>query len=125
MAEIIIGGETLSASLPNYRRFKAAWQYLAPTQGENLDFTESVDAILGIIAVGLDTPFPDEPEPLTDRADSTANVIAFRIDYLTTRLTASELGGLKPFVTTLLAESGLDPSGLPDPTPAAALSLAA
>jgi len=97
MASIIIGGETVSVSLENYAKLKKAWKYIEPAT-TNPDFVSGMDAIIGTIAVGLATPFPDEPP---------GDPIAYRIDHIDNRLTGAEIPALKPFMNALLIESGL------------------
>jgi len=102
MADITIGGVAYAVTLPNFKKLKAAWRYIAAVQA-SADPMDGVDAILGIISVG-------SSEPVT-------------FDQLEEALTPAELPRLRPFVNDLLVEIGLaakpgeaaDP--LADPSP--------
>jgi hypothetical protein len=89
MASVVIGGETLEVSLPNFRALKAAWRYIAGVQG-SADPMASADAILGVISVGK------RGEPAS-------------VDQLEERMTPREMAGLVPFMNSLMAEVGLAP----------------
>ena len=87
MADVIIGGETISVSLPNFKALKAAWKYIAAVQGE-ADPMAGVDAILGVVSVGAVGPTRG-------------------VDELEERLTPVEMAGLRPFMNDLMVEIGL------------------
>lgn len=86
MADVTIGGRVRSVSLPNFKKLKAAWRYIAAVQAST-DPMDSVDAILGIIAVG-------SPEPIT-------------VDELEEALAPAELPSLRSFINDLMVEIGL------------------
>ncbi|HTX50262.1 MAG TPA: hypothetical protein VME40_12835 [Caulobacteraceae bacterium] len=108
MADVIIGGQTWSVSLPNFKTLRAAWRHIAAIQGST-DPMDSVAAILGIVSVGASTSVtPDELEA---------------------RLTPREMQGLRAFLDALMVESGLAPekgdpgqSDLGEGTPAEAVA---
>jgi hypothetical protein len=86
MADATIGGQTYSVSLPNFKKLKAAWQFIAEVRAST-DPMESVDAILGLISVG--------------------SASAVTVDELEEALTPAEMPSLAPFVNALLVEVGL------------------
>lgn len=86
MAKVVIGGETLEVSLPNFKALKAAWRYIAAGQSAT-DPMAGVEAILGVISVGASQP-------------------TF-LDQLEERLTPAEMPGLRTFMNDLLIEIGL------------------
>jgi hypothetical protein len=86
MADVIIGGQTWSVSLPNFKTLRAAWRHIASLQGST-DPMDSVAAILGIVSVGASTPVT--------------------VDELESRLTPHEMQGLRGFLDALMVESGL------------------
>ena len=51
MADVTIGGQVRSVALPNFKKLKAAWRYIAAVQAST-DPMESIEAILGIVTVG-------------------------------------------------------------------------
>lgn len=86
MADVTIGGRVRSVALPNFKKLKAAWRYIAAAQAST-DPMDSVEAILGIVAVGA-------AEPTT-------------VDELEETLTPAEMPGLRPFINDLMVEIGL------------------
>ena len=86
MADVTIGGQPRSVSLPNFKKLKAAWRHIAAVQAST-DPMDSIEAILGIVAVG-------SAEPVT-------------IDELEESLTPAEMPGLRPFINDLMVEIGL------------------
>ena len=86
MADVTIGGQTWSVSLPNFKRLKQAWKYIAAVQTSE-DPMDSIEAILGIVSVG--------------------SSVAVTVDELEDVLTPGELAGLRPFVNELMVEIGL------------------
>ena len=86
MADVTIGGRAWSVSLPNFKKLKAAWRYIAAVQAST-DPMDSIEAILGIVTVGA-------ADPAT-------------IDELEEALTPAEMPGLRPFINDLMAEIGL------------------
>jgi len=107
MADVTIGGQARSVSLPNFKKLKAAWRYIAAVQAAT-DPMDSVDGILGIVAVG-------SAEPVT-------------IDALEEALTPAEMPALRAFINELIIEIGLageetapDPLD-PGPSPSTATS---
>src|SRR5579859_2143389 len=86
MADVTIGGAVYSVALPNFKKLKAAWQYIAAVQAST-DPMESIDAILGIVSVGSAAPVT--------------------VDALEEALTPAEMQGLRPFVNDLMVEIGL------------------
>ena len=105
MSEITIGGTPLRVSLGNYKRLKRAWKYI-DAAGDG-GFTTSTDAIVGVIAVGLDAPLAGEPAPDLAAKDPLANVEAFRIDWIDEHMTGPDIRRLKPFMNDLMIDSGL------------------
>lgn len=107
MADVTIGGQVRSVALPNFKKLKAAWRYIAAVQAST-DPMDSIEAILGIVTVGAS-------------AETS-------IDELEEALTPAEMPGLKPFINDLMAEIGLagdagetDPLD-PAPSPSTATS---
>jgi hypothetical protein len=98
MADVIIGGQTWSVSLPNFKTLRAAWRHIASVQNST-DPMDSVAAILGIVSVGASKPVTT--------------------DELEARLTPHEMQGLRAFLDALMAESGLSPG---EGTPAEAVA---
>jgi hypothetical protein len=86
MADVTIGGQTFTVSLPNFKKLKAAWRFIATVQAST-DPMDSVDAILGIVSVG--------------------SASAITVDELENALTPAEMPGLAPFVNALMVEVGL------------------
>ena len=86
MADVTIGGQVRSVALPNFKKLKAAWRYIAAVQAST-DPMDSVEAILGIVAVG-------SAEPTS-------------LDELEEALTPAEMPGLRPFINDLMVEIGL------------------
>jgi hypothetical protein len=86
MAEVTIGGQVWSVTLPNFRKLKAAWRYIAAVQ-EASEPMDSVDGVLGIVSVG--------------------SSVAVSVDELEDALTPVEMAGLRPFVNQLMIEVGL------------------
>lgn len=104
MADITIGGTVHSVSLPNFKKLKAAWRFIAAVQ-EADDPMESAEAILGLITVGA-------AKPVT-------------LDELEESMTPAEMTGLRPFINALLLEVGLAAEpGASDPLAEASLSTA-
>jgi hypothetical protein len=89
MAGVVIGGETLEVSLPNFKALKAAWRHIAAVR-ESMDPMASAEAILGVISVGKIGE-------------------AVTVDQLEERLKPQEIPNLAPFMNTLMAEVGLAP----------------
>ena len=109
MAKVTIGGKEIEVDLPNFKKLKAAWQYISVVQG-NADPMAGVDAILGLITVGK----VGDPVTVADLEDA---------------MTPREMQGLRPFVNELLIEIGLAqrpgeaaPAGEDDPNPSPATS---
>ena len=107
MADVTIGGQAWSVSLPNFKKLKAAWRYIAAVQAST-DPMDSIEAILGIVTVG--------------------SSVATTIDELEEVLTPAEMPGLRPFINDLMVEIGLagdeseaDPLD-PAPSPSTATS---
>ena len=99
MADVTIGGQVWSVTLPNFKKLKAAWRYIAAVQASS-DPMASVEAILGIVTVGAS--------------------VACTVDELEEVLTPAEMPGLRAFINALMVEIGLasaDPDPL-DPAPA-------
>ncbi len=90
MADITIGGRVWSVSLPNFKKLKAAWRYIAAVQAST-DPMDSVEAILGIVTVG--------------------SSVEATIDELEEALTPAELPGLRGFINELMVEIGLAAEG--------------
>lgn len=86
MADVTIGETTYSVDLPNFKRLKAAWLFIAKVQASS-DPMDSVDAILGIVTVGSDKPVT--------------------LDELEEALTPAQMPALLPFVNALMVEIGL------------------
>ncbi len=86
MADVTIGGQVWSVALPNFKKLKAAWRYIAAVQA-SADPMESVEAILGIVTVG--------------------SSVAATVDELEEALTPAEMPALRGFVGDLMAEIGL------------------
>jgi len=86
MADVTIGGRQWSVTLPNFRKLKAAWRYIAAVQAST-DPMDSVEAILGIVTVGSATPVT--------------------VDELEELLAPAEMPGLRPFINALMIEIGL------------------
>jgi hypothetical protein len=105
MADVTIGGQTWSVSLPNFKKLKAAWRHIAAVQAST-DPMDSVEAILGIVAVG--------------------SSVAVTLDELEEALAPAEMTGLRSFVNTLMIEIGLaaDEASPPDPLDPASPSTA-
>ena len=107
MADVTIGGQAWSVSLPNFKKLKAAWRFIAAVQAST-DPMDSIEAILGIVTVG--------------------SSVATTIDELAEALTPAEMPGLRPFINDLMVEIGLageaseaDPLD-PDSSPSTATS---
>jgi hypothetical protein len=93
MADVTIGGRTLSVTLPNFKTLKAAWRYIAAVQA-SADPMESIEAILGVVSVGSSAPVT--------------------VEQLEEALTPAEMTGLRPFINALMVEIGLAaPEGEP------------
>lgn len=90
MADVTIGGRAWSVSLPNFKKLKAAWRYIAAVQAST-DPMDSVEAILGVVTVG-----------------SSASTT---LDELEEALTPAEMPGLRPFINDLMVEIGLAAGG--------------
>jgi hypothetical protein len=86
MADVTIGGQVWSVALPNFKKLKAAWRYIAAVQAST-DPMDSVEAILGIVTVG--------------------SSVAATLDELEEVLTPAEMPGLRPFINDLMVEIGL------------------
>src|ERR1700733_12230383 len=86
MADVTIGGQAWSVALPNFKKLKAAWRYIAAAQAST-DPMDSVEAILGIVTVG--------------------SSVAVSVDELEEALTPAEMPGLRPFINDLMVEIGL------------------
>jgi hypothetical protein len=86
MADVTIGGQAWSVSLPNFKKLKAAWRYIAAVQAST-DPMDSVEAILGIVTVGSAVPVT--------------------VDELEEVLAPAEMPGLRPFINALMVEIGL------------------
>jgi hypothetical protein len=94
MAEVTIGGQVWSVTLPNFKKLRAAWRHIAAVQAST-DPMDSVEAILGVISVG--------------------SAAAVSVDELEEVLTPQEMAGLRPFINDLMVEIGLAAG---EPTPA-------
>jgi hypothetical protein len=104
MANVTIGGQVWSVTLPNFKTLKAAWRYIAAVQGST-DPMDSVEAILGIVSVG--------------------SSVAVSVDELEEVLTPAEMPGLRPFINALMIEIGLAaPEDADDPLDPASPSTA-
>jgi len=88
MADVTIGGQAWSVTLPNFKKLKAAWRYIAAVQA-SADPMTSVEAILGIVSVGSSAAVT--PEELEEA------------------LTPAEMPALRPFLNALMVEIGLAP----------------
>lgn len=99
MAEVIIGGRARTVTLPNFRKLKAAWRHIAAVQASP-DPMDSVEAILGVVAVG------------------SAELVT--VEELEEALTPAEMTGLRPFLNALMVEIGLATSEPDPPDPLAA-----
>ena len=86
MADVTIGGQTWSVSLPNFRTLRAAWRYIATVQASD-DPMESVSAILGVVSVG--------------------SAVAVTPEALEEALTPAEMPALRAFINALMVETGL------------------
>jgi hypothetical protein len=98
MAAVTIGGMIHQVTLPNFKRLKAAWSYIAAVQA-SADPMVSVEAIHGLITVGSDR--------------------LVTLGELEEALTPAEMPGLRPFINALMVEIGLA-AGEPAPSEAAA-----
>lgn len=87
MANVTIGGRSITVDLPNFKALKAAWRYIAAVQGET-DPMAGIDAILGVISVG-------------------AVGESLSVEQLEEQLAPSEMPALRPFINTLMIEVGL------------------
>ena len=96
MADVTIGGAGYSVALPNFKKLKAAWRYIAAVQAST-DPMDSVEAILGLISVGSATPVS--------------------VDELEEALTPAQMPALRPFINALMVEIGL---AVGEPTPSEA-----
>jgi hypothetical protein len=86
MADVTIGGQVWSVTLPNFKQLKAAWPYIAAVQTA-ADPMASVEAILGIVSVG--------------------SAAAVTVDELEQALTPAEMPALRAFINALMIEIGL------------------
>src|SRR5580658_2552766 len=86
MADVIIGGQAWSVTLPNFKKLKAAWRYISAVQASS-DPMASVEAILGIVTVG--------------------SAVAATVEELEEVLTPAEMPGLRGFINALMVEIGL------------------
>jgi hypothetical protein len=86
MADVTIGGQVWSVTLPNFRKLKAAWRYIAAVQAST-DPMASVEAILGVVSVG--------------------SASAVTTDELEEALTPAEMPALRTFINDLMVEVGL------------------
>jgi len=111
MTTFTIGGEAISVSLKVYARIKRAWKYISAIQS-GADPYVANDAIIGVIAVGADAPFPGEP--VSGGKDA---IEAWRIEYIGDNLTVEEIKRLPDLMSALLVEAGL--SLAPTEAPAA------
>ena len=111
MAQITIGGAPISASLSVFTRLKRAWKYIEQATKGDLDFVSGMDAIIGVIAVGLDVPIDGEPATVPGDPKSYDAQEAFRIDWIGGRLKGSEINGLRPFMNELMVDAGLTTPG--------------
>ena len=104
MADVTIGGQVWSVTLPNFKTLKAAWRYIAAVQASS-DPMASVEAILGVVSVG--------------------SAVAVSVDELEDVLTPAEMPGLRPFINALMVEIGLAAAeGADDPLDPASPSTA-
>jgi hypothetical protein len=86
MADVTIGGQVWSVALPNFKKLKAAWRYIAAVQAST-DPMDSIEAILGIVTVGASS--------------------SVTLDELEESLTPAEMPGLRAFINDLMVEVGL------------------
>jgi hypothetical protein len=86
MADVTIGGQVWTVTLPNFKQLKAAWPYIAAIQAAT-DPMASVEAILGIVSVG--------------------SAAAVAVDELEQALTPAEMPALRSFINALMVEIGL------------------
>jgi hypothetical protein len=105
MADVTIGGQVWSVTLPNFKQLKAAWRYISAVQAST-DPMASVEAILGIVSVGSSA--------------------AVTVDELEEALAPAEMPALRGFINALMVEIGLAAGeAATDPLdPAASLSTA-
>jgi hypothetical protein len=103
MADVTIGGQAWSVTLPNFKKLKAAWRYIAAVQASS-DPMASVEAILGIVSVG--------------------SAAAVTPDELEEALVPAEMPALRGFINALMIEIGLaaGEGASPDPLAAEAAS---
>jgi hypothetical protein len=109
MAQVTIGGQAWTVTLPNFKKLKAAWRYIAAVQAA-ADPMASVEAILGVVSVG--------------------SVAAVTPDELEEALTPAEMPALRAFINELMVEIGLaageetpaDPLAREAPSPSTATS---
>jgi hypothetical protein len=87
MANVTIGGRSITVELPNFKTLKAAWRYIAAVQGE-ADPMAGIDAILGVVSVG-------------------AVGESLSVEQLEERLAPAEMPALRPFINDLMIEVGL------------------
>lgn len=99
MATVVIGGETIKVSLPNFVKLEAAWVFIEKVMTEP-DPMKGVRAILGVVAVGAADDQSD-PEQLTPEA------LAPTIAIYAKKLKPSEAPELRGFINPLLIEIGL------------------
>src|SRR5579862_5691935 len=85
MAHVIIGGQVWSVTLPNFKKLKAAWRYIAAVQAA-VDPMASVEAILGVVSVG--------------------SAAAVTVDELEEALLPAEIPALRDFINALMVEIG-------------------
>ena len=111
MAIITIGGAPIAASLSVFTRLKRAWKYIEQATKADLDFVTAMDAIIGVVAVGLDVPLDGEPENIPGQPATHDAVEAFRIQWIGDHLTGQEIQGLRPFMNALMIEAGLTSAG--------------
>jgi hypothetical protein len=86
MTDVTIGGQVWSVTLPNFKKLKAAWRYIAAVQA-SADPMASVEAILGVVSVG--------------------SASAVTTDELEEALTPAEMPALRTFINDLMVEVGL------------------
>ena len=86
MADVTIGGQVWSVTLPNFKKLKAAWRHIAAVQASD-DPMASVEAILGVVSVGSSA--------------------AVTTDELEEALTPAEMPALRGFINDLMVEIGL------------------
>src|SRR5580704_17254942 len=85
MADVVIGGQVWSVTLPNFKKLKAAWRHIAAVQA-SADPMASVEAILGIVSVGSGS--------------------AVTTDELEEALAPAEMPALRTFINELIVEVG-------------------